>query len=115
MQGLLCLNRDTCEFEIYACRNIVLATGAPAGMYAQSAYPLGHFGATGMAFEAGAIGKNLTEWQFGIASIHPRWNVSGTYMQVLPRFVSTNPDGSNPHEFLQEYFPSKGEMLTVSF
>lgn len=115
VQGLLCLNRDTCEFEIYACRNIVLATGAPAGMYAQSAYPLGHFGATGMAFEAGAIGKNLTEWQFGIASIHPRWNVSGTYMQVLPRFVSTNPDGSNPHEFLQEYFPSKGEMLTSIF
>ena len=68
-----------------------------------------------MAFEAGAIGKNLTEWQFGIASIHPRWNVSGTYMQVLPRFVSTNPDGSNPHEFLQEYFPSKGEMLTSIF
>lgn len=115
VRGLLCLNRDTCGFEIFVCRNIVLATGAPAGMYAQSAYPLGHFGATGMAFEAGAIGKNLTEWQFGIASIHPRWNVSGTYMQVLPRFVSTNPDGSNPHEFLQEYFPSKGEMLTSIF
>ena len=113
--GLLCLNRDTCEFEIFICRNIILATGAPAGMYAQSAYPLGHFGAAGMAFEAGAIGKNLTEWQFGIASIHPRWNVSGSYMQVLPRFISTDPDRSNPREFLQEYFSSKGEMLTSIF
>lgn len=115
VRGILCLNRDDGEFEFFICTNIVLATGAPAGMYAQSAYPLGHFGATGMAFEAGAIGKNLTEWQFGIASIQPRWNVSGTYMQVLPNFVSTDPDGSAPREFLQDYFPSKGEMLTSIF
>lgn len=115
VRGLLCLNRDTCEFEIFVCQNIILATGAPAGMYARSAYPLGHFGAAGMAFEAGAIGKNLTEWQFGIASIKPRWNVSGTYMQVLPQFISTDPDGNNPREFLQEYFPSRGEMLTSIF
>lgn len=115
VQGLLCLNRNTCEFELFACENIILATGAPAGMYAQSAYPLGHFGATGMAFEAGAIGKNLTEWQFGISSIHPRWNVSGTYMQALPRFVSTDQNGGNPRDFLQEYFPSRGEMLSNVF
>lgn len=115
VQGLLCLNKNTCEFEFFNCTNIILATGAPGGMYAQSVYPLGHYGATGMAFEAGAVGKNLTEWQFGIASIRPRWNVSGTYMQVLPRFVSTDPEGNNPREFLQEYFSSKGEMLTCIF
>lgn len=40
-----------------------------------------------------------------------RWNVSGTYMQVLPRFISTEPDGvSGPREFLRPYFASDGEM-----
>lgn len=115
VRGIVCLNKEASEFEIFNCRNIILATGAPAGMYARSAYPLGHYGATGMAFEAGAVGKNLTEWQFGIAALHPRWNVSGTYMQALPRFVSTDPEGGDPREFLQEYYPSKGEMLTSIF
>lgn len=49
--------------------------------------------------------KNLTEWQCGMASIKPRWNVSGTYMQVLPRFVSTKQDGSDEREFFSGSFP----------
>lgn len=51
---------------------------------------------TGAALEAGAWGRNLTEWQYGLASLRPRWNVSGSYMQVLPRFLSTDADGSHP-------------------
>ena len=73
-------------------------------MYADSAYPLAHTGSTGAAFAAGAKGKNLTEWQFGLASVRPRWNVSGTYMQVLPRFVSTDADGGDGREFLYKSF-----------
>lgn len=98
--GLLCLDLRHADdpqrrFAAVCCRNIVWATGGPAGMYADSVYPLGHTGSTGAAFAAGAKGKNLTEWQFGLASVRPRWNVSGTYMQVLPRFVSTDPDGGD--------------------
>ena len=51
----------------------------------------------------------------GLASLKPRWNVSGTYMQVLPRFVSTDRNGGDEREFLQEYFQNKGDMLTKVF
>ena len=96
------------------CKNIVWATGGPAGIYADSVYPLGHVGSTGVALEVGAKAKNLTEWQYGLASVAPRWNVSGTYMQVLPRFVSVDAEG-NEYEFLSEYFTDLGECLSRVF
>ncbi len=99
---------------IFHCKNIVYATGGPAGIYANSVYPHCHHGATGVAFEAGASGQNLTEWQYGLASTSPRWNVSGTYMQVLPRFVSVDEQGEE-HEFLSEYFKTQSECLSMIF
>ena len=117
--GLLCLNTlskgPEDRFVILRCKNIVYATGGPAGMYANSVYPVSHFGATGLAFEAGAAGKNLTEWQYGLASVKPRWNVSGTYMQVLPRVYSTAADGSDEREFLMDFFTEPADMLSKLF
>ncbi|SET61893.1 FAD-binding protein [Lacrimispora sphenoides] len=118
--GLLCLNLSCPDdeerrFVLFSCKNIVFATGGPAGMYADSVYPAGHYGSSGLAFEAGAKGKNLTEWQYGIASIHPRWNVSGTYMQVLPRFFSTDENGNDEREFLMDFFENRDSMLSSIF
>ncbi len=118
--GLLCLDLscpddDERRFVLFSCKNIVFATGGPAGMYADSVYPAGHYGSSGLAFEAGAKGKNLTEWQYGIASIQPRWNVSGTYMQVLPRFFSTDENGNDEREFLLDFFESREAMLSSVF
>ncbi|NLM09952.1 MAG: FAD-binding protein [Clostridiaceae bacterium] len=118
--GLLCLNLKSkgdkkATFTAFNCKNIIYATGGPAGMYADSVYPVSHHGSTGIAFLAGVKGKNLTEWQYGLASVKPRWNVSGTYMQCLPRFISTEQDGSDKKEFLNEYFSDKGELLTKTF
>ena len=84
-------------------------------MYRDSVYPCSQKGSSGIAFEAGVKGKNLTEWQFGMASLKPRWNVSGTYMQVLPRFVSTDQNGQDEKEFLKEYFKDTGKMLSMIF
>lgn len=103
------------EIVLFNCTNIVYATGGPAGIYLTSVYPECHMGASGIAFEAGVKGVNLTESQYGIASIKFRWNLSGTYQQVLPRYVSTNQDGSDPKEFLSEYFDSPGELLDAVF
>lgn len=115
--GLLCLEREREEeaYTILWAKNVVLATGGPAGMYHDSVYPASQLGASGIAFEAGAVGKNLTEWQFGLASLNPRWNVSGTYMQVLPRFISTDKDGGGEREFLMDYFGSREQMLSMVF
>ena len=117
--GLLCLNvtaqNDADHFVLIRCKNVIWATGGPAGMYADSVYPFSQYGATGLALEAGAKGKNLTEWQYGLASVAPRWNVSGTYMQVLPRVFSTAAYGSYAREFLMDFFTDAHDMLSKLF
>ena len=113
--GLLCLRTDTGAYEILLAGQIVYATGGPAGIYRDSCYPTLQHGMSGIAFEAGVMGKNLTEWQYGLASVAPRWNVSGTYMQVLPRFVSTDQEGNDPREFLPDYIGDPGRLLSLVF
>ncbi|WP_129337896.1 FAD-binding protein [Cellulomonas endophytica] len=119
--GLLVLRTDVphdgaqSPFLLFRCTNLVYATGGPAGMYATRVFPNGQWGASGAAYRAGVHGKNLTEWQFGLASTKPRWNVSGTYMQVLPRFVSTDADGGDEREFLLEAIPDYGRLLSLVF
>ncbi len=112
--GLVCLEKETGEFTVFYCPNVVLATGGPAGIYADSVYPQGHTGTTSLAILAGAHLQNMTEWQYGLASISPRWNVSGTYMQVLPRLVSVDADGGE-YEFLTEYYSDIYEALSMVF
>ncbi len=118
--GLLCLDcghveQEELRYAVFRCKNVLWAVGGPAGMYGDSVYPKGHFGASGTAFAAGAAGQNLTEWQYGLASVKPRWNVSGTYMQCLPRFFSVNSEGTEEREFLGSCFDSQGELLTKVF
>ncbi|GAB2455820.1 FAD-dependent oxidoreductase [Xylanimonas ulmi] len=119
--GLLVLRTDVphdgaaSPWLLLRCASLVYATGGPAGMYATRVFPNGQWGAAGAALRAGVRGKNLTEWQFGLASTHPRWNVSGTYMQVLPRFVSTDADGGDEREFLTEAIDDYGRLLSLVF
>lgn len=117
--GILTCNKragsdEDARFCAFLARNVLYAPGGPAGIYADTVYPLGHSGASGIAFEAGVQGRNLTEWQYGLASLQPRWNVSGTYMQVLPRFVSMDTDGKE-HFFLEEYYPNESACLANVF
>lgn len=118
--GLVALNLDELDspnmgFTLFNCANIIYATGGPAGMYLASVYPQSQMGSSGIAFEAGVKGVNLTESQYGIASIKFRWNLSGTYQQVIPRYVSTNLNGTNEKEFLEDYFDDPGKMLDDIF
>lgn len=118
--GLLALNLNELEnpdkrYVLFNCTNIIYATGGPAGMYKSSVYPESQTGSTGVALEAGVRARNVTESQFGIASIKFRWNLSGTYQQVLPRYVSTDKDGNDEREFLLDYFKDPRKMLTAIF
>lgn len=112
--GLLCMEKATGDLVAVSCGDIVMCTGGPAGIYADSVYPLGHTGTTSLALFAGAKAQNLTLWQFGLASVAPRWNVSGSYMQVLPRFVSVDELG-NEYEFLLDHFKTPAEALSMVF
>ena len=114
VRGAVFIERKNGKPIVILCRNLILATGGPAGIYSLSVYPLSQYGATGVALECGAMGKNLTEWQYGLASLKPRWNVSGSYMQVLPRFVSIDEDG-NECDFLSDYVYTRPEMLSRVF
>jgi succinate dehydrogenase/fumarate reductase flavoprotein subunit len=106
---------DDYAINVFTCENLVLAAGGPGELYETTVYPQGQFGIHGLAFEVGLAGENLTESQFGLASIKYRWNVSGSYMQVIPRIYSTDADGSNEREFLAEVFTTMREMASKIF
>ncbi len=119
VEGLLCLDHaaldtPTCGLTVVKARQVVLATGGPAGCYLRSVYPESQAGMSGIALEAGAKAANLDQWQYGLASIGFRWNVSGTYQQVLPRYISIDGDGVE-REFLLDYFDSPAEALDRVF
>jgi succinate dehydrogenase/fumarate reductase flavoprotein subunit len=101
--------------NVFFGANIVLAAGGPGELFKTTVYPKGQLGIHGLAFKAGLIGANLTESQFGLASIKFRWNVSGTYMQAVPRIFSTDADGKDEKEFLTDFFPSMSKMATDIF
>ncbi len=109
------LDSENLGFVLFNAVNVVLGTGGPAGIYKTSVYPESQLGSSGLAYEIGAIGNNLTESQYGLASTKFRWNLSGTYQQVIPRYVSTEAHGNDEREFLNDYFPDMGKLATAIF
>jgi succinate dehydrogenase/fumarate reductase flavoprotein subunit len=109
------LSKGDFGINVFYCENLVLAAGGPGELYQTSVYPRGQVGIHGLAFKAGLAGENLTESQFGLASTKFRWNVSGTYMQVIPRLFSTDADGSGEQEFLTPFFPTMSKMAANIF
>ena len=97
--GLVVLKTDTRERVVFSCKNIILCTGGAPCVYENTVYPACHHGSLGLAIEAGAQMANLDQWQYGIASVGFRWNLSGSYQQVLPRYISVDQEGVE-REFL---------------
>ena len=119
--GVLALDRDAYYRDnfglvLFNAENVVLATGGPGEMYKISVWPPGQLGSHGLAFEIGAAGNNLTELQYGLASTRFRWNLSGTYQQVIPDYFSTAADGaSDKRHFLHAYFDDMPTLATCIF
>lgn len=99
--GVAAVSTLTGESRVIGCQNVILCTGGPAGIYENTVYPESQSGATGLAIDAGASLSNMEEWQYGLASTAFRWNLSGTYQQVLPRYISIDKNGQEK-EFLYE-------------
>jgi succinate dehydrogenase/fumarate reductase flavoprotein subunit len=119
--GVLCLNRaehyrESYGLTLFNARNVVLATGGPGELYKVSVWPHGQVGSHGLALAAGVVGNNLTELQYGLASVAFRWNLSGTYQQVVPDYFSTAADGvSERRSFLHDYFTDMPTLATSIF
>jgi succinate dehydrogenase/fumarate reductase flavoprotein subunit len=101
---------------LYACSALVFAAGGPGEMYRDSVFPNGCFGTLGMALEAGLELTNITESQFGISTGRAGfpWNLSGTYVQVIPHIYSVDEDGAE-HHFLADYYRTTQEMASNIF
>lgn len=101
---------------LYPCSALVIAAGGPGEMYRDSVFPNGCFGTLGMALEAGLELTNITESQFGISTRREGfpWNLSGTYVQVIPHIYSVDGDGTE-HHFLADYYRTTQEMASNIF
>lgn len=119
-KGLVAIDRDRSKNEyglkIILCKRLILATGGPGELYRDSVYPKNCFGSLGMAIEAGIEVSNLTESQFGIGTRRTEfpWNLSGTYVQVIPHIYSVDASGKE-HDFLADYFRSTQELASNVF
>ncbi len=118
--GFIAVEKDEISDNNYGlraflCDYVVCGTGGPAALYADTVYPSQQAGSLGMALKMGVPARNLTESQFGIASTKYRWNLSGSYQQVLPCYISRNSDNNDEQEFLVPVFPDAGSMLTAQF
>jgi len=118
--GLICIDKTKIANKNYGlfiirAENIIYGTGGPAAIYADSVYPHSQTGSTGIALAAGVGAQNLTEWQYGVASTKFRWNLSGSYQQVLPTYFSVSHDGGDKDYFLNRCFSSKNELYSAIF
>lgn len=102
------------RFVAFNAENIVMATGGPGELYQESVYPAGQIGNHGIALEIGAKANNLSESQFGLASIGFRWNLSGTYQQVVPAYFSQD-DAGRTYFFLNDYHDTMRREATNIF
>lgn len=103
-------------FSLYVCSKLVFAAGGPGEMYRDSVFPNGCFGTLGLALEAGLELTNITENQFGIGTRREGfpWNLSGTYVQVIPHIYSVDDEGTE-HHFLADYYRTTQEMASNIF
>ncbi|WP_299694940.1 FAD-binding protein [uncultured Tateyamaria sp.] len=99
-----------------ACSAMVFAAGGPGEMYRDSVFPNGCFGTLGLALESGLELTNITESQFGIGTRREGfpWNLSGTYVQVIPHIYSVDTEGTE-HHFLADYYRTTQEMASNIF
>ncbi|MEV8466993.1 FAD-binding protein [Fluviibacterium sp. DFM31] len=120
--GLLAFRGRDCSADnplglcVLQSPTVVLAAGGPGELYRDSVFPNGCFGSLGMALEAGIEVANITEAQFGISTRREGfpWNLSGTYVQVIPHIYSVDDTGAERH-FLGDYYRTTQEMASNIF
>ena len=103
--GLIALQKKGNSYSLVpiSAKYIIAATGGASTVYKNTVYPDSQTGSFGLLADAGCKFCNLTEWQYGIASVGVKWNLSGSYQQVIPTYYSVDENG-NETEFLNGVF-----------
>jgi len=110
--GVVGKNNNALKFIL--AENVIFATGGPAIIYKETVYPKSQFGCSGVLAKNGVEFVNFQEWQCGIGSVKFRWNLSGSYQQVIPSYVSKDKNGKK-YNFLENYFKSISDMADNIF
>lgn len=106
VHGVIYFDRNTRNLAMLASPCVILAVGGSACVYADSVYPASQHGGLSLAIQAGCTLRNMTEWQYGVASVGWRWNMSGSFQQVIPIYISIDAQGTE-REFLRDTFPDR--------
>lgn len=112
--GAVFIDTRTDELVKIDAENVILATGGEASLYENSVFPVSQWGGMGLLCEAGAVLHNMNCWQYGIASTDFRWNLSGSYQQALPKYVSLDSNGC-VSELLPKYIKNSADALNRVF
>lgn len=114
--GLIALRKNGNAYRLVpvSAKYIIAATGGASTVYKNTVYPDSQAGSFGLLADAGCKFCNLTEWQYGIASLGVKWNLSGSFQQVIPTYYSVDENG-NKTEFLNNIFESVSELLDNIF
>ncbi len=118
--GVLAIDQERREqhhgFIVIRCHSVVLANGGPGELYRDSVYPAHCYGGLGLAIESGLELTNLSESQFGIGTRRSEfpWNLSGTYVQVMPYVYSRDANGRE-HNFLADWYRTTRELASNVF
>lgn len=109
------LENDQERIKGILCDNLIFGVGGPGGLYKDSVYPPVHIGSIGLALEIGAETSSLTESQYGLGSLKFRWNLSGSYQQVIPRYFSRDKKTGQEYDFLNSFFSSMTKLCQAIF
>lgn len=114
--GLIALQKNGGSYKLLPiqAKYIIAATGGASTVYKNNVYPDSKSGAFGLLRDAGCKFCNLTEWQYGIASLDVKWNLSGSYQQVIPTYYSVDENGRKT-EFLNNEFQNISEVFENIF
>ncbi|MGN0570861.1 MAG: FAD-binding protein [Candidatus Fimenecus sp.] len=114
--GVIALQKDGNSYRLLPIQTkyILAATGGAACAYQNTVYPDRQTGALGLLKDAGCKFCNLTEWQYGIASLGVKWNLSGSYQQVIPTYYSVDKHGRKT-EFLKDSFANAAKICNTVF
>nr|MDO8109735.1 FAD-binding protein [Candidatus Sigynarchaeota archaeon] len=102
-------------FTIIHAPVVILATGGPANLFHDSVYPEKQHCSHGLGIEAGASLQNLAFMQYGIASVKFRWNLSGSFQQVLPSYWVEGKKPGDRVEVLRSWLPSIADVANQTF
>jgi succinate dehydrogenase/fumarate reductase flavoprotein subunit len=100
---------------VFNCRNVVLATGGPGALFADTIHSAHSPASYGVGIRAGAAVANLTETRYGLAFAKTLTPLAGNLQRVIPSYYSDRKGGRDQRLFLADYFHATKQIASAIF